>query len=102
MRPEEMNDRGVERLMIAMYVLAGNDLISAYRYKKEDQARAIEKWLKEDAYGFITDHDGIIRAIKRKSRGKGWLKCPDFAKIDKFQESRANNEKPYQKARPKE
>ena len=102
MRPEEMNDRGVEQLMIAMYVLAGNDLISAYRYRKDDQARAIEKWLKEDAYGFITDYDGIIRAIKRKSRGKGWLKCPDFAKIDKFQEFRANNKKPYQKAQPKE
>ena len=53
MRPEEMNDRGVEQLMIAMYVLAGNDLISAYRYNKEDQERAIEKWLKEEASEFI-------------------------------------------------
>ena len=74
MRPEEMNDRGVEQLMIAMYVLAGNDLISAYRYKKEDQARAIEKWLKEDTYGFIADYGGIIRAVKKKAKGKGWVR----------------------------
>jgi hypothetical protein len=91
MRPEEMNDRGVEQLMIAMYVLAGNDLISAYRYKKEDQARAIERWLKNDTYGFISDYDGLIRAIKKKAKGKGWLKCPEFAKSEKFQERRADN-----------
>lgn len=84
MKPEEMNDFGVERLMIAMYVLAGNDLISAYRYKDPDKAEKIEKWLRNDAYGFISDHDGFISAVKRKAKGKGWLKCPEFAKIDSY------------------
>ena len=91
MSPGEMNDRGVERVMIAMYCLAGNDLISAYRYGQEAEARAIERWLRNDNFGFISDHEGFIREVKKRASGKGWLKCPEFAKSEKFQERRAED-----------
>lgn len=91
MSPGEMNDRGVERVMIAMYCLAGNDLISAYRYGKDAEAQAIERWIRNDRYGFLSDGDGFIRAVKKKASGKGWLKCPEFAKSEKFQERRAED-----------
>lgn len=88
MKPEDMNDKGVERTMIAIYAQASNDLISAYRSCNEDKIRALERWIMSDPYGFISDEEGVLRAIRIKTAKGGWVKCPEFAKSEKFDEKR--------------
>lgn len=97
----DINTKGAEQLLIGIYTEACGELLLAYRRQIRAPSRAaaesasedikrLEDWFMHDPYGLLTDPQGIIKAVKKKAKEGGWIKCPEFAKSEKFQEKRAN------------